>query len=82
MIAMRMGRSPKPCLYRRFGEAGPAPLRHDLIDVQRAEARRRPLHHGRIDLGDLDVERVDPTTDGRFVVVLLDRGQLLLHLAE
>jgi hypothetical protein len=53
-----------------------------LIDVQRAEARRRPLHHGRVDLGDLDVERGDPTTDGRFVVQLLDRGELPLHLAE
>ncbi len=33
--------------------------------------RRRPLHHGRVDLGDLDVERGDLTTDGRFVVELL-----------
>ena len=40
------------------------------------------LHQGRVDLGDLDVERGDPTTDGRFVVELLDRGELRLHLAE
>jgi hypothetical protein len=42
-----------------------SPLRHDLIDVQRAEACRRSLHHSRVDLGDLDVERGDPTSDGQ-----------------
>src|SRR5262249_36991552 len=31
---------------------------------------------------DLDVERGDPATDGRLVMELLDRGELLLHLAE
>src|SRR5262249_5807538 len=65
-----------------IGGAGPLPTRHDLIGVERAEARRRPLDHGRVDLGDLDVERGDPTTDGRFVGELLDRGELRLHLAE
>jgi len=40
------------------------------------------LHQGRVDLGDLDVERGDPTTDGRFVVELLVRGELRLRLAE
>ena len=52
-------------------------MRHDLIDVQRTETRRRPLHYSRVDLGDLDVERDDPTTDGRFLMELLDRGELL-----
>src|SRR5262245_42278691 len=66
----------------RIDRAGPPPTRHDLINVQYAEARRRPLHHGRVDLGDLDVERVDPTTDRRFIGELLDRGELPLHLAE
>ena len=66
----------------RIGGAGPPPTRHDLIDVQRAEARRRPVHHGRVDLGDLDVERGDPTTDRRLVRELLDRGELPLHPAE
>src|SRR5262249_6538281 len=40
------------------------------------------VHGGRVDLGDLDVERGDPATDGRFVMELLDRSELLLHLAE
>jgi hypothetical protein len=67
---------------RRIGCAGPPPTRHDPIDIQRAEARGRPLHHGRVDLGDLGVERGDPTTDGRFIVELLDRGELPLYFAE
>ena len=49
------------------------------IDVEHAEARRWPLQHGRVDLRDLDVERDDPTTHGRFVVELVDRGELCLH---
>src|SRR6516165_4718010 len=69
-------------VLRRIGRAGPPPTRQDLIDVQRAEARRRPLHSSCVDLGDLDVERGDPMTDGRFVVKLLDRGEFCLHLAE
>jgi hypothetical protein len=52
---------------------GLPPLRNDPIDVQRAKARRRSLHHSRVDLGDLNVERDDPTTDSRFVVELFDR---------
>jgi hypothetical protein len=51
-------------VLRMIGGVGAPPTRQDLIDVQRAEARRRPLHHGRVDLGDLDVERGDPMTDG------------------
>src|SRR6476620_1511304 len=66
----------------RIGRTGLPPARHDLVDVQRAEARRRPFHHGRVDLGDLGVESRDPTADGRFVGQLLDRSELLLHLAE
>mgnify|MGYP001612960891 CR=1 FL=1 len=65
----------------RIGGAGPLPPHHDLIDVQRAEAYRRPLHRGRVDPGDLYVERGDPTTDGRFVMELSDRGEFRLHLA-
>ena len=45
-------------------EAGSPPLCHDLIDVERGEARRRPLEHGRVGLGDLDVQRGDTTTHG------------------
>src|ERR1043166_1304681 len=69
-------------VLRRIAGAGPPPTRYDLIHVQRAEARRWPLHHGRVDLGDLDIERGEPMTDGCFVVELLDRGELLLPLAE
>ena len=44
----------------QLGGASPPPIRYDLIDVQRAEARRRTLHHCRVDLSDLDVERGEP----------------------
>src|SRR5438874_11400002 len=72
----------QPSHLGRIGGAGSPPTRHDLIDIQCAEARWRPLHHGRINLGDLDVESGNPTTNGRFVVELLDLGKLLAHLAE
>src|SRR5579871_1934925 len=60
----------------------PPPPRDDLIDVQRAQARRRTLHHGCVDLGDLDVERGDPTADSGFVGELIDRGEHRLHRSE
>jgi hypothetical protein len=66
----------------RIGGTGPSPTRHDLIDVQRAEARRRPFDYCRVDLSDLGVERGDPTTGGRFVVVLFDGGEFSLHIAK
>src|SRR5262252_10080728 len=65
-----------------FSEAGSPPLCHDLIDVERGEARRRPLEHGRVCLGDLDVQRGDTTTHGLFVVEVLDRSELCLHFAK
>jgi hypothetical protein len=69
----------RPSELPKVGGAGPPPLCHELIGIQRAEARRRSLHHGRVDLGDLAIEHGDPTADGYFVV---DRGELLLYLAE
>src|SRR5262245_8463516 len=66
----------------RIRGAGLPPTLHDLVRIERAEARRRPLHHGGIDLADLGIERGNPATDGRFVVQLPARGELLLHLAE
>src|SRR5262249_36101206 len=65
-----------------IGGARLPPARHDLFDIQRAETRRRPLHDGRIDLGDLDIESGQPTADSRFVRELRDRGELTLDLAE
>jgi hypothetical protein len=48
--------------------AFPLPLRHNLIDIQRAESGWRSFHRGCIDFGDLDVERGNPMTDSRFVL--------------
>ena len=39
---------------------------------------RRPLHHGRVDFGYLDVERGHAATNGRFVGKPLDRSEFLL----
>src|SRR6185369_16115276 len=66
----------------RSGGPGPPPTLYHFVDVQRAEACRRPLDHRRVHFGDLRVERGNPAANGRFVGELLDRGELLLNLAE
>ena len=71
----------------KTGRAGLPPLRHDLVNIQRAEALRRSLHHSRVHLGDLAISTLSATIRCRTVASSWNFSRVastssLLHLAE